>query len=331
MAAISVLVPVYNVENYLSGCVESILNQSFGDFELLLADDGSTDGSGVLCDSLAQTDSRIHVLHQANSGPAGIRNAALAWAYSRDGEWVAFVDSDDTLAENYLERLLSVAQSYDAQIASCAVVTYSTQEQLEKINREQTPVTVYSGTQACEEVYKINGATVVSCPGKLIRKELFRNFTFPEGKIHEDEALIPKVMYTANRIAVCGDRLYFYYQSANSIMRKPFNLRRFEAVEAIDTCIAFFQNHGEQTIVQLAKTRRTVILALNIGFAKKAGLYRQIPADYRMPLWKAMWQVEKCTSFDEFTWHLGKFYPGLVRPYAYYRKLKKLLHLKKTA
>lgn len=329
MSLISVLVPVYNVEAHLPRCIDSILAQSFQDFELILVNDGSCDGSGRICNEYAARDPRIRAVHQENRGVSAARNHLLELARRGDGTWVAFVDSDDTLAENYLERLLCMAQQYEADIASCSIFTYTEQQILEQLVPEQSEVAVISGKTACTEVYQINGMMVVSCPGKLIRKSLFDDIEFPEGKNHEDEAIIPRVMYRAKRIAVCKDLLYYYFMSENSIMRSDFSIRRFEALEAIDSCIEFFKKQEESEIAEEAEKRRTVMLALNVAYAKRADLGDQIPDPYRIPEWKAMWRMQQCTSFDEFCWHLAKFYPRLVKPYSYLWKLAKILHFTK--
>ena len=328
MAEICVIVPVYNVDPYLSRCLDSILAQTWQDFELLLINDGSTDSSGVICDRYAAEDPRIHVIHQENRGIAAVRSMSLQWAiHNSNSNWIAFVDSDDCIAEVYLERLMNNATQHDADIASCRLITYTDQSELEDLPKAPGEVTVISGSRACEEIYKINGLATVTCPGKLIRKKLLEGIRFPEGKIHEDEALVPQILYSANKIAVCEDILYYYFQSANSIMRSSFSLKRFQAIEAIDGCIAFFQQRGESAIVAEANKRRSVLLYLNIAYGRRAGLYRQIPEPYRIPEWKALLDMHKNIPFEEFCWHLGKFYPKLIRPYSYIRKLVKLLHL----
>ena len=329
MAEICVIVPVYNVEPYLCRCLDSILAQTYQDFEILLINDGSADGSGVICDQYALKDPRIHVIHQENRGIAAVRSMSLEWALDNsESTWIAFVDSDDCIANVYLERLMKNALRNNADIASCAAaITYFEDPQLRDVPEIPSAAAVITNVRACQEVYKINGITTVTCWGKLIKKKLFEGIRFPEGKIHEDEAIIPQVLYRANRIAASQDQLYYYFQSANSIMRSSFSLKRFQAIEAIDGCIAFFRQQGEESIVAEAQKRRSVLLFLSIAYGRRAGFYRQIPDAYRIPEWKAMLSMQKNVSFEEFTWHLGKFYPKLVRPYSYLRKLFKLLHL----
>lgn len=326
MPMIGVLVPVYNVEAYLPGCIESILGQTCRDFELLLINDGSRDKSGEVCDAYALKDSRVHVIHQENRGVACARNSALEWAFQRDCQWIAFVDSDDTVAPGYLEKLLALAEKHDAQISSCGITVCSADKTT--VEAADYDASVISGQKACEEVYKIGGMTVVSCPGKLIHRSLFDGIRFPEGKIHEDEAIIPQVMYRAQRIAITTEPLYFYFQSDNSIMRSTFSSKRFQALEAMDTCISFFREKGEKTIVDAAVRRRTIMHSLSVLLARQHGFLRQVPDAYRISVVRALCQMQRCASYDEFCWHLNKFYPGLVKPYSYARKVYRLIRRK---
>lgn len=121
MAAISIIVPVYKVEPYLRRCVDSILVQTFADFELILVDDGSPDNCPAICDEYAAKDSRVRVIHQENSGVSAARNAGLD-ALSPDSEWITFVDSDDWVNEEYLERLYDAVREHHTEVSVCGYV-----------------------------------------------------------------------------------------------------------------------------------------------------------------------------------------------------------------
>ena len=118
MAKISVIVPVYKVEQYLNRCIDSLLCQTFSDFELILVDDGSPDACPAICDSYAEKDARVHVIHQANGGLSAARNAGIEWSLQKsDSEWISFVDSDDWVHERYLESLFSAVRETGAEVA----------------------------------------------------------------------------------------------------------------------------------------------------------------------------------------------------------------------
>lgn len=133
---ISVVVPVYNVKPYLSECVYSILNQKYSNLELILVDDGSTDGSGTMCDELSETDKRIKVLHIENGGPSAARNAGVKAA---KGDYISFVDSDDIVSEDYLKILYENAVAFDADVSMCRYVTFKNGEAPSEPDTENKP------------------------------------------------------------------------------------------------------------------------------------------------------------------------------------------------
>ena len=117
---VSVIVPVYNVEKYIRHCIESIINQEFTDFEVILVNDGSKDASGAICDEYARRDERVHVIHQKNGGLSAARNAGMDWMYANsDSQWIAFADSDDWIHPDFLQRLYSAAKKHDCKISAC--------------------------------------------------------------------------------------------------------------------------------------------------------------------------------------------------------------------
>ena len=144
---LSVIIPVYNVREYLKKCLDSVINQTYTNLEIILIDDGSNDGSGDLCDAFLQKDDRIRVVHQSNQGLAVARNVGLDMA---NGEWIAFVDSDDWLDENMYEILINLANKYDADIASCSVneCVYGSREKIQDITEDH--VSIYT----CSEIIK---------------------------------------------------------------------------------------------------------------------------------------------------------------------------------
>ena len=181
MAQISVIVPVYQVEQYLHRCIDSVLQQSFRDFELILVDDGSPDRCGEICDQYAVKDSRIHVIHQKNGGLSVARNAGIEWACANsDSRWLTFLDSDDWIHRDFLRILWDAAQSHNTQIAVCAMSRKSEYEPdlpLENVSSE---------AHSAQEVYVRYYGMCMSACARLIRKDLLRSLRFPVGKLHED-------------------------------------------------------------------------------------------------------------------------------------------------
>ena len=206
----SVIVPVYNVEQYLDKCLASILGQTYKDFECIVVDDGSTDNSSAIIDKYVKQDQRFKVLHQKNMGPSAARNAGLAIA---QGDYIAFVDSDDYISNEYLEKFALKIANTDADIVICGVIEVLTNSQ--KTVCFEAPST---------EVIKQNILADIwpSYPwNKCYKKYLFENIRFSVGKIFEDVLTIPELCLSGEKIVCIPDKLYYYNrQNVNSITAK---------------------------------------------------------------------------------------------------------------
>ena len=211
--AISVVVPVYNVSAYLEQCVASILKQSFGDFELLLIDDGSTDDSGKLCEKLAAGDARIRCFHKPNGGLSDARNFGIERIR---GTFVTFIDSDDWVEPEYLEYLFaSFAQNREVDISTC-VFTYRRGESSQPWRNFTAEPEIMSGKEALLSMLydeRVN----VSAHGKLYRSSLFEGIRYPVGKRYEDVGTTYKLLQKACKVAVGGNPLYDYRMREGSI------------------------------------------------------------------------------------------------------------------
>ena len=206
---ISIIVPVYKVESYIRRCVDSILAQSYADFELILVDDGSPDGCGKICDEYAEKDSRIKVIHKENGGLSSARNAALdVVCEEKRAEWITFIDSDDWVHPEYLERLISAANKSGAQVVlSDFIMTDG-----EATGEVSENVFCYS-----PEDFWVARRSPIAC-AKLYRRELFENMRYPVGKLHEDEFLTYKLIFACEKVAYTPSKTYLYFQNAGSIM-----------------------------------------------------------------------------------------------------------------
>lgn len=223
---ISVIVPIYKVEKYLKRCVNSLLAQSYSDFELILVDDGSPDNCGNICEEYAAKDKRIRVIHKDNGGLSDARNAGLKIA---KGEYIAFVDSDDWVATNYLETLLKVIELTGSDICECEVL--KTTGEIEKYENSKEKHTSYSSEKALELLIcdKILHQYVWN---KLYKRSCLKDIPFAVGKINEDEFWTYQVFGHARRITKISNTLYYYFQRENSIMGNHYNLKRLDALAA---------------------------------------------------------------------------------------------------
>lgn len=222
---ISVIVPIYKVEAFLTRCVDSILHQTVSDFELILVDDGSPDRCGELCDQYAQMDARIRVIHKENGGLSDARNAGLVMA---QGEYISFVDSDDWLAPRYLEKLLRGLQEADADICECEVFRTSGASCCESASSQHS---VFDTVQALEQIIQ-DGQLHQYVWNKLYRRDTIGSISFPKGKTNEDEFWTYQVFGQAKKIVKISDVLYNYYQRPDSIMGAEYSLKRLDALEA---------------------------------------------------------------------------------------------------
>ena len=211
MPKVSIIVPVYKAEQYLHRCVDSILSQSFTDWELILVDDGSPDSSGAICDEYAQKDARIQVIHKVNGGVSSARNVALGRITSK---WLTFVDSDDCLYPNALQRWVEVAEQNNLDLIQCHFNREYKEGQVEREATEVLTAAQYADTE--------NYLTCVW--GTLFKSSIVKEHSlrFDEKvRLGEDQIFLLSHMQYCNRIQRIGDVLYFYRDNEQSAVNNP--------------------------------------------------------------------------------------------------------------
>ena len=237
---ISVIVPVYKVKSYLCQCVDSIINQTYKDLEILLVDDGSPDSSGAISDEYATKDERIRVIHKANGGQSTARNAALDVA---QGDYIGFVDGDDWVEPNMYESLLSVMLNENADIVQCGWYKVSPEGVKECPFTEQFREH-YTSDEGLEELIKSKGGhlnTSVCC--KLFKNEVAQKFRFTPVRAYEDDEYIFKTVSIASKIVCVNNPLYNYLNREGSTMTASFNINKLALVTI------------QKNICELLKTR----------------------------------------------------------------------------
>jgi len=245
MEKIAVVVPVFNVERYLRRCVDSILSQSFGDFVLVLVDDGSTDGSSAICDEYCARDGRIRLIRQGNAGQSAARNAALDMLDSdRSVGYVTFVDSDDWVMPTYLEEFAK-GMSFGADIASIPSFRFADGDTVGDGVRP-----VVWRTLPPREYWLVPGQFQSAAWGKLYARRLFDGIRFPVGKICEDEATNYRLFFKAGKVAYAQTALYAYCVRSGSTMQSPWSLRRMDRLDAWRDQIKFFGERGFPELVE---------------------------------------------------------------------------------
>lgn len=240
---ISVIVPVYKVEDYLERCITSIVNQTYKNLEIILIDDGSPDHCGEICDEWSRKDDRIKVIHKENGGLSDARNAGMKIA---TGEYIAFVDSDDWIDEKLLEVLLDALIDNYAQISACGIVkAYDDYFEDDKRNYSQK---IYTSQEALNTLIHGNGFYAVAW-NKLYKAELLQNIQFPVGKLHEDEFFTYKVIARASRLVLCTEVKYYYRQRTGSIM-SGWSEKRLDALQAYKERNMFIKNNYPSLYVE---------------------------------------------------------------------------------
>lgn len=222
---ISVVIPVYNTEDYIEHCVRSVLSQTYADLQVILVDDGSTDGSGAIVDAI--DDPRVKVIHQENGGLSAARNTGLDHA---DGELVCFVDGDDFIEPDMLEILYGTMDRTGADIVQCGYIPDD--GTLGAFDRGDGAVKVFDRDDAMLRLVR-NDVFEQVVWNKIYKKEVIGRLRFHVGKFHEDEFFSWRAFYGAKKIAAVNTICYHYVQRAGSIMGQSFSAKRLNALEAL--------------------------------------------------------------------------------------------------
>lgn len=244
---ISIIIPVYNIEPYIKTCIDSILNQTYKNLEILLVDDGSSDNCGEICDQYAVNDSRIRVLHKENGGLSDARNYGLKEA---QGEIISFIDGDDYIDKQFYEIMLSQMRKNNSDIIECGCV---------KFCDGSTPEAVYESETKIMKPYdwltESNLGEFVSCVvwNKLYKRSVLEGILFPVGRHYEDEATTYKAVYKANSITRINSALYFYRQREGSITQNERNIKEInEQFQSLEEKCIFFEKCNEKHIANFS-------------------------------------------------------------------------------
>ncbi|MEG0741168.1 MAG: glycosyltransferase family 2 protein [Clostridia bacterium] len=231
---ISIIVPVYNVQDYLAECIHSIFAQTYRELEIILVDDGSTDESGQMCDAYALRDSRVRVIHKPNGGLADARNVGFSIF---QGEFVTCVDSDDFIDPRALETQLNTLLASEADIVVSGIQQFS----CEKLLRVSSPPRrICTAEEAISLLLSLPGYMNPLC-NKLFRRELLHGVQCKPYAAAEDFSTTCQALHRARRIALIPDVLYHYRIRANSIITAPFNLKRLDSLQSFDDTSIFIR------------------------------------------------------------------------------------------
>ena len=268
---VSIIIPVYNVEQYLSEALESVLSQTYENLEILIIDDGSTDGSGLVCDKYGEKDKRIHVLHQENRGLSAARNTGLD---RMSGEAVAFLDPDDAFEATFIEKLLTAMISENADLTVCKYTTHHTTGKLNQGSRSSNPSAapgIYdhdSGLRALAD-----NVLNLSVWNKLYRRELLQDIRFPDGHVYEDIETSLRIFDRCRRIFVLDEVLVLHRKRPGSITA-TFSMNNTEDILLASSHFAnYVEEHTPElfTQAQAEKWRQRPLKAMILGYIRFKG------------------------------------------------------------
>ena len=314
MPQISVIVPVYKVEPYLHRCVDSILGQTFSDFELILIDDGSPDNCGAICDEYIECDCRVRVFHRENQGVSAARNFGIDWVtQNSDSQWVMFVDSDDWMHPKLLECLVNAATRYDVSISVCGYVnTIGEVPDVDCMNITARKITV--------EQFYVNtekNSNFVVPWGKLYRKDVFGDIRYPIGKRFEDEFTTYKILFPCKELAFVDAPLYNYFQNTSSFMHESWTPSRLIAIEAMAEQVRYLNDWGYVEGYRCAVRKYILVLGYHLTSLKKCDL--EVRKEYipllRGKLKKALLKRPKAMQFEGNQWLYELAFPNLMQLY----------------
>lgn len=264
---ISIIVPVYNIENYLPRCMDSLFAQTDSDFEIILVDDGSTDGSGSLCDQYATRDTRVRVIHKENGGLSSARNAGLSVA---KGAYILFLDGDDYLAPNAVRCLMGI-------VDATADFDFIQFHYAETDGGWQADPAQKANARVCTDLHEMfqylyqHGGVAASACTKLYRASLFENLRFLEGITHEDEELITRLLPQCNRVIYTEFVLYGYVMRGGSIIHENFHPHKLDVLDIMDNRADALQKLGYEELVLETRSRQFRTAAMLYCQARRFG------------------------------------------------------------
>ena len=253
---ISVVIPIYNVEEYLHYAIESLNRQTYKNFEVILVNDGSTDGSGKLCDKYSEEYDNIKVYHKSNGGLSDARNFGVQ---KSSGDFITFLDPDDFLDEYALELMYNLQKKYNADAVCTKMRDVYGYEDYKKESRikyiiDDTDIYICDNIKALEWMYYNQMATVSAC-AKLVKKEFLLVSPFPKGKIYEDLYMIAELLKDMSKIVLTPLETYNYYQRQGSIVNSKFSKKQYDFFAAIE--------NNKKIISMYFDNNRSLISAIN--------------------------------------------------------------------
>ncbi len=274
---ISVIIPTYNAEKYIKRCLESVFQQTYKNYEVIVVDDGSSDATKNVLKNFAEGNRRLSVYSMTHSGVSAARNKGLEVAC---GEYIAFVDADDEISPFYLEILYEIIQEYKAQIAVCGICHVYGEENYSKSrlddSKEKSVIRLQSGKDfllKMEEPFRYEKTAV--CWNKLYKKDVFTDINYPLTRIYEDSAIMQDILYPVQKIVETDEVLYFYHTESAGITRSSYSIAQLDEVLFAKKRMSFFRNKKERALYILARKQYCIALLKHYYLMKKSRIGSQ--------------------------------------------------------
>ena len=281
---ITIIIPIYKVEKYLKRCINSIINQTYKNLEIILVDDGSPDNCGKICDEYEKKDKRIKVIHKENGGLSDARNIGINKAR---GNLISFVDSDDYIENDCIEILYRNMKNNDCDISICSYQSFYDEI---KLKHEKEKIIILNNEEALENLlYQKN--TTTSAWAKLYKADLFKNIRYPKGKICEDLDTTYKLFEKSKKIVISSLEKYYYFQREDSIINSKFSKKRMDAIDYTKDILKLIRNKYPN-ILQSAYNRlfmEAIFIIIQIPkneHKKEQHQLKQIIKELRLPVLK---------------------------------------------
>lgn len=318
---ISVIVPVYKVEEYLSRCVDSLLNQTYENLQVILVDDGSPDNSGTICDAYAGQDSRVKVIHKVNGGLSSARNAGIDAA---QGDYLSFVDSDDWLEPDSYEHMMAAALQHDVKLVCAGRYDVNSETGVRKLGLCPPRDEVISGTELARRIFVWDNIDSAACD-KLYHRSLFRQIRYPLGVVSEDVPTTYRIALDAGNVAMCAKPIYNYFHRAGSISTAAVSEKTFHFSQHTAKIYPYIRENYPE-IADAARYQRVRSLTYNLLSLDLAGEqsrkdFASQYADSRKELSSHLFFVMKSPMFKK-----QEKLTNLLLALGCYRYLRKVYH-----
>lgn len=235
---ITIVIPIYKVEKYLKKCINSVLNQTYQNLEIILVNDGSPDNCPQICEQYAEKDNRIKVLHKENGGLSDARNAGIDIA---KGKYITFIDSDDYVTNDYVEYMYKLIKKYNTKMSTCEAQRVNTEKEA-SITEYTENIEVLTKKELFYKILFAQKSDVSAC-FKLYETELFSDIRYPKGVVYEDTATTYKLIEKCDKIATGNKKCYFYCTRPNSISKiKGFNKNELDYIKNTEEMLRYLKN-----------------------------------------------------------------------------------------